>query len=124
MLPLSKRIVLPALVAVSITRHPRRHVVAVGAIQRQMVDHEHRLAVRRDHRAVRLADGRHPGDFLARRQIDHRNVGVETVANVKPFAIGADRRTHGRVTGRKRSHDFQRRRIDYTNGALRAQQVT
>ncbi len=108
------------LVAGRVDRRDRcRHVVRRRTIQGQMVDHEHRLAVGRDHRRNRLAENRHAGDLLARIQVDHRNVIVEAVADIKPSTVGSDRRASGRMANRNRTDQPPGTSVNDRDRALR-----
>ena len=87
--PWASRIAAVWCVRVSMTVTLGADRIGVQPVVGQMVGHEHRLAVRRDGRRDRFAHGLDAGHLGTGRQVDHRHVVVEPVADVQPLAVRA-----------------------------------
>ncbi len=103
-------------------RNDRRHIalkIPICPGVRQVVGHQHRPSVGRDGGGNRFPDGRDAGHFRAGRQINHRNVIIEPIADVNSFAVRADRRADGGMSGRDRGDQVARNRIEHYDRASR-----
>ena len=117
-LPLGKRIDVAWLVAVSITLMLAATSYLIGPVQRNVIDHEDRLAVGRGHGRIGLASHRHPRDLLVAGDLDHRDIVVEPIADIQPLAVGRDGHAVSGMAGGDRIDDLARRRVDHRDRAL------